>query len=108
MDEFVREIKEAEADRILREAEVSDDNQECGKLFERLPMFVILGIILCMTFVIERRVALLNETVTLRDSTILRMQKYDRFRDSIMWKHIEQTDSMHIEAIKEMRRLKVI
>ena len=28
MEEFVREIKEIEADRILREAEVSDDNQE--------------------------------------------------------------------------------
>ena len=71
---------------------------------DRFILAVILGIILCTTFVIERRVALLNDTITLRDSTILRMQKYDRFRDSIMWKHIEQTDSMHIEAIKEILR----
>jgi len=71
---------------------------------DRFIMSVILGIILATVFVIERRVALLNETITLRDSTILRMQKYDRFRDSIMWKHIEQTDSMHIEAIKEIWR----
>jgi len=71
---------------------------------DRFILSVILGIILATVFVIERRVALLNETITLRDSTILRMQKYDRFRDSIMWKHIEQTDSMHIEAIKEIWR----
>ena len=71
---------------------------------DRFILAVILGIILCTTFVIERRVALLNDTITLRDSTILRMQNYDRFRDSIMWKHIEQTDSMHIEAIKEILR----
>ena len=69
---------------------------------DRFIIAVILGIILCVTFIIERRVALLNETIIMRDSTILRMQKYDRFRDSITWKHIEQTDSMHIEAIKEI------
>jgi hypothetical protein len=36
MDDFVREIKEAEADRILREAEVSDDNQE-GEYETKVP-----------------------------------------------------------------------
>ena len=71
---------------------------------DRFILAVILGIILCTTFVIERRVALLNDTITLRDSTILRLERYNNYRDSIMWKHIEQTDSMHIEAIKEIYR----
>ena len=71
---------------------------------DRFILAVILGIILCTTFVIERRVALLNDTITLRDSTILRLERYNNYRDSIMWKHIEQTDSMHIEAIKEILR----
>ena len=71
---------------------------------DRFILAVILGIILCTTFVIERRVALLNDTITIRDSTILRLERYNNYRDSIMWKHIEQTDSMHIEAIKEIYR----
>ena len=71
---------------------------------DRFILAVILGIILCTTFIIERRVALLNDTITLRDSTILRLERYNNYRDSIMWKHIEQTDSMHIEAIKEIYR----
>ena len=65
---------------------------------------VLICIVLLDVIVIERRVALLNDIFTLRDSTMLRMQKYDRFRDSIMWKHIEQTDSMYIEAIKEINK----
>lgn len=69
---------------------------------DRFILAVILGIIMMCVFIIERRVALLNNTISLRDSTILRMQKYDAFRDSIMWSHIEQTDSMHIEAIRQI------
>jgi hypothetical protein len=69
---------------------------------DRFILAVTLGIIMMCVFIIERRVALLNNTISLRDSTILRMQKHDGFRDSIMWCHIEQTDSMHIEAIRQI------
>lgn len=69
---------------------------------DRFILAVILGIIMMCLFIIERRVALLNNTISLRDSTILRMQKHEGFRDSIMWSHIEQTDSMHIEAIRQI------
>ena len=71
---------------------------------DRFIFAAFLGIAVLGVIVIERRVALLNDIFTLRDSTMLRMQKYDRFRDSIMWKHIEQTDSMYIEAIKEINK----
>lgn len=69
---------------------------------DRFILAVIFGIILMCVFIVDRRVALLNKTISLRDSTILRMQKYDGFRDSIMWSHIEHTDSMHIEAIRQI------
>ena len=69
---------------------------------DRFILAVILGIIMMCVFITERRVALLNNTISLRDSTILSMQKYDRFRDSIMWSNIEHTDSMHIEAIRQI------
>jgi len=67
---------------------------------DRFILAVVIGIILSVLFVIERRVALLNDTISLRDSTILRMKAYEGFRDSIMWNHIEHTDSMHIKAIQ--------
>jgi hypothetical protein len=69
---------------------------------DRFILAVILGIIMMCVFIIERRVALLNNTISLRDSTILRIQKYEEFSDSIMWSHIEHTDSMHIEAIRQI------
>ena len=64
----------------------------------------MLGLTMFNTFDIESDVMVLRNNINLRDSTILRLEKSNRFRDSIMWEHIKETDSMHIEAIRELRR----
>lgn len=64
----------------------------------------MLGLTMFNTFDIESDVVVLRKNINLRDSTILRLEKSNRFRDSLMWDHIEKTDSMHIEAIRELRR----
>ena len=64
----------------------------------------MLGLTMFNTFDIESDVKVLRENINLRDSTILRLEKSNRLRDSIMWDHIKETDSMHIEAIRELRR----
>ena len=64
----------------------------------------MLGLTMFNTFDIESDVKVLRENINLRDSTILRLEKSNRLRDSLMWDHIEKTDSMHIEAIRELRR----
>ena len=64
----------------------------------------MLGLTMFNTFDIESDVMVLRNNINLRDSTILRLEKSNRLRDSLMWDHIEKTDSMHIEAIRELRR----
>lgn len=68
----------------------------------------IFGFMLCLTmfntFDIESDVTVLRKNINLRDSTILRLEKSNRLSDSLMWDHIEKTDSMHIEAIRKLRR----
>ena len=64
----------------------------------------MLGLTMFNTYDIERDVRVLRNNINLRDSTILRLEKSNRLRDSLMWDHIEKTDSMHIEAIRELRR----
>ena len=64
----------------------------------------MLGLTMFNTFDIESDVMVLRENINLRDSTILRLEKSNRLRDSLMWDHIKETDSMRIEAIRELRR----
>lgn len=63
----------------------------------------MLGLTMFNTFDIESDVMVLRENINLRDSTILRLEKSNRLRDSLMWDHIKETDSMRIEAIRELR-----
>ena len=64
----------------------------------------MLGLTMFNTFDIESDVMVLRENINLRDSTILRLEKSNRLRDSLMWEHIRETDSMSIETIRELRR----
>ena len=64
----------------------------------------MLGLTMFNTFDIESDVMVLRNNINLRDSTILRLEKSNRLRDSLMWDHIRETDSMCIEAIRELRR----
>jgi len=64
----------------------------------------MLGLTMFNTFDIESDVMVLRENINLRDSTILRLEKSNSLRDSLMWNHIRETDSMSIETIRELRR----
>jgi hypothetical protein len=64
----------------------------------------MLGLTMFNTFDIESDVMVLRENINLRDSTILRLEKSNRLRDSLMWDHIEKTDSMYLEAVRKLRR----
>ena len=64
----------------------------------------MLGLTMFNTYDIESDVTVLRENINLRDSTILRLEKSNRLRDSLMWNHIRETDSMSIETIRELRR----
>ena len=64
----------------------------------------MLGLTMFNTFDIESDVMVLRKEINLRDSTILRLEKSNRLRDSLMWNHIRETDSMSIETIRELRR----
>ena len=64
----------------------------------------MLGLTMFNTYDIERDVRVLRNNINLRDSTILRLEKSNHLRDSLMWEHIRETDSMSIETIRELRR----
>lgn len=67
-------------------------------------MGFMLGLTMFNTFDIESDVMVLRKEINLRDSTIIRLEKSNRLRDSLMWNHIMETDSMSIETIRELRR----
>ena len=64
----------------------------------------MLGLTMFNTYDIESDVMVFSENINLRDSPILRLEQSSRLRDSLMWDHIKKTDSMRIEAIRELRR----
>jgi hypothetical protein len=64
----------------------------------------MLGLTMFNTYDIERDVRILRKNINLRDSTILRLEKSNRLSDSLMWDHIEKTDSMYLEAVRKLRR----
>ena len=67
-------------------------------------MGFMLGLTMFNTCDIESDVMVLRKEINLRDSTIIRLEKSNRLRDSLMWNHIRETDSMSIETIRELRR----